>query len=150
MALFDRETDSAKERDGVPLDFGDHRVTLRRMGGANSDYEVELERALKPHRAAIRHGKLAKDVEEGIVFRVFAKTCVVRWETKASTMRKLEAGEADSWLDGIDMRGKLVPSTEDNVVAVYTALPGLFLDHRAAARGEDLFRLEQREDDAGN
>src|SRR6476469_5130584 len=118
MALFDRETDPAKERDGVPLDFGDHRVTLRRMGGAKSAYELELERALKPHRAAIRHGKRPKEEEEGIVFRVFAKTCVSRWETRASTMRKLAADEKDSWLDGVDMRGKLVNATEDNIVAV--------------------------------
>jgi hypothetical protein len=152
MALFDRETDPAKERDGVPLDFGDHRVTLRRMGGANSAYELELERALKPHRAAIRHGKLPKDKEEEIVFRVFAKTCVVRWETLASTVKHWPEGEAltDGHVDGIDMRGKMVNATEDNIVAVYKALPGLFLDHRAAARGEDLFRLEQLEDDAGN
>lgn len=150
MALFDRETDPVAEREGRPLDFGDHRVTLRRMGGANEAYEKELEKAMKPHRAAIRAGVLSAAKEREIVFRVFARTCVAKWETLKSSMRELVADEADGFVDGIDLRGKLVPFTEDNAVAVYTALPGVFLDHREGARGEQLFRLEQQESDAGN
>ena len=141
MALFDRETDPVKEKEGVPLDFGDYRVTLRRAGGANDRFELELDRALKPFRALLRHGKMPKAQEQELVFRVFSRTCIVKWETRT------EAGE---WQRGIDMRGTLVPDTEDNLVAVFQALPSVFLDVQAAAKGEDLFRLEQREDDTGN
>jgi hypothetical protein len=150
MALFDRETDPQKERDGVPLDFGDHRVTLRRQGGANDLYELELEKLSKPHRAAIRAGVLPRAKEQELVFRAFTRGCVARWETLKSTMGKLAEGEADGFVDGIDLRGKLVPFTEENAVAVYTALVGVFADHREAARGEQLYRLAQREDDSGN
>lgn len=140
MALFDRETDPEKERNGVPLDFGDYRVTLRRQGGANERYEQELEKETKPFRAALRAGCLAKSKEEELVFRAFARTCVARWETLVN----------GAFVDGIDMRGKLVPCNEDSLVAVFKALPGVFLDLREAARGEQLFRKEQQEDDAGN
>jgi hypothetical protein len=156
MALFDRETDPAKERDGVPLDFGDHRVTLRRQGGANDRYEQELEKISKPYRAAIRAGVLPKDREEELVMRAFLRGCVVRWETLASTLpdaeslRRNDLVASDGFVDGIDLRGKLVPYTEESALEVYKALRGVFLDHREAARGEQLFRLEQREDDSGN
>ncbi len=150
MALFDRETDPTKERDGVPLDFGDHRVTLRRQGGANEAYERELDKESKPFRAALRAGVFPKHREEEIVFKVFARTCLVKWETLKSTLGKLAEGEEDGFVDGIDLRGKLAPFTEENAVAVYKALPSLFLDHREAARGDQLFRLEQRESEAGN
>lgn len=153
MALFDRETDPAKERDGVPLDFGDHRVTLRRMGGANERYEQELEKLSKPHRAALRAGVLPREKEEELVMRAFLRGCVVRWETLASTLGRGTEGAAvqpDGFVDGIDLRGKLVPYSEENALEVYRALRGVFLDHREAARGEQLFRLQQREDDAKN
>lgn len=141
MALFDRETDPTKERDGVPLDFGDYRVTLRRQGGANDRYGIELEREMKPHRAALNAGVLPQAKVDEITFRAFARACVARWETLLSP---------EGWKDGIDMRGTLVPCNEENLVAVFKALPGVFLDLREAARGEQLYRLAQREDDAGN
>lgn len=149
MALFDRETDPSKERDGVPLDFGEYRVTLRRQGGANDRYEGELEKLSKPLRAAIRAGVLPKEKEEELLFRAFARGCVVRWETLASTLPGALGGDPQ-WLDGIDMRGTLVPCNEENLVTLFKALPVVYLELREAARGEQLFRLEHREDDAGN
>lgn len=150
MALFDRETDPQKERDGVPLDFGDYRVTLRRQGGANDRYGIELEKEMKPHRGALNAGVLPQAKVDEITFRAFARACVVKWETRKSTVLKLAEGEADGFMDGIDMRGLVVPCNEENLVAVFKALPGVFLDLREAARGEQLYRLAQREDDAGN
>lgn len=149
MALFDRETDPEKERNGVPLDFGDYRVTLARAGGANDKYELELERLLKPVRRLLAVGKLDKAKERELVFTAFARTIVRKWETLARSMNGADAAGAE-WLDGIDLRGKLVPATEANLVAVFTALPGVFLDLQEAAKSDQLFRLEQREDDAGN
>lgn len=152
MALFDRETDPAKERDGVPLDFGDHRVTLRRQGGANDRYELALDRLTKPFRAALRAGVLPKEKEEELVMQAFAEGCVAHWETLNSTLPGYdkERNGAPAFVDGIDHRGKLVPFSAENALVVYKALRGVFLDHREGARGEQLFRLEQREDDAGN
>lgn len=151
MALFDRETDPAKERDGVALDFGEYRVTLRRQGGANETYQRELDAALRPHRAVISAGAFPPAKMDEIVFRVFARSCVARWETKASTMPTVQViPGADGFVDGIDLRGKLVPATEENLVTVFTALPGVFLDLREAARNEQLFRHQQRENDRGN
>jgi hypothetical protein len=150
MALFDRETDPKKERDGVPIDFGEFRVTLRRQGGSNDAFEKELVKETEPYRAAIRAGMLSKSKDQEIIFRVFARTCVVKWETLKSSQGALPEGETDGFVDGIDMRGKLVPCTEDNLVALFKAIPGVFFDLREVSRGEQLFRLEQREDDAKN
>jgi hypothetical protein len=153
MPLFDRETDPQKERDGVALDFGEYRVTLRRQGGANDRYSVELEKESKPFRAAAAAGVLPQAKADEITFRAFARACVVKWETRASTL-PLPVDEClvsdDGFVEGIDMRGTLVPCNEENLLAVFTALPGVFLDLREAARGEQLYRLKQREDDAGN
>jgi hypothetical protein len=155
MALFDRETDPQKERDGVALDFGEYRVTLRRQGGANDRYGVELEKESKPYRGAAAAGVLPQAKQDEIMFRAFARACVVKWETLRSTLSEHERaqlvdGPLDGFVVGIDMRGKLVPCNEENLVKVFTALPGVFLDLREAARSEQLFRLKQREDDAGN
>ena len=158
MALFDRETDPQKERDGVALDFGEYRVTLRRQGGANDRYQAELEKESKPYRSAAAAGVLTAGKADEIAYRAFARACVVKWETLASTLPVNAAAglvmndlvASDGFALGIDMRGELVPCNEENLVAVFTALPGVFLDLREAARGEQLFRLKQREDDAGN
>jgi hypothetical protein len=158
MALFDRETDPQKERDGVALDFGEYRVTLRRQGGANDRYQAELEKESKPLRAAAAAGVLPQAKADEATYKAFARACVVKWETLASTLpADIAAGlirnnlvASDGFVAGIDMRGELVPCNEANLVAVFTALPGVFLDLREAARGEQLFRLKQREDDAGN
>lgn len=156
MALFDRETDPQKERDGVPLDFGEYRVTLRRQGGANDRYQVELEKESKPYRSAAAAGVLSQAKQDEIIFRAFARACVVKWETRASTLPNAadlvrnDLVGSDGFVNGIDMRGEIVPCNEENLVTVFTALPGVFLDLREAARGEQLYRLKQREDDAGN
>lgn len=133
----------------MALDFGEYRVTVRRQGGANDRYGIELEKEMKPHRAAAAAGVLPQAKVDEITFRAFARACVVKWETLASTLPGALGGDP-KWLDGIDMRGTLAPCNEENLVAVFTALPGVFLDLREAARGEQLFRLKQREDDAGN
>ena len=153
MALFDRETDPAKEREGVPLDFGDYRVTLARAGGANERYEAELERVTKPYRRAVSTGQMDPKKDRELMISVFAKTIVLKWETRAKALAGF-SGEvpqtADGFIRGIDFRGKLVPDNEANIVAVLTALPDVYLDLSEAARSNQLFRLEQREDDAGN
>jgi hypothetical protein len=150
MALFDRETDPRKERDGVPLDFGEYRVTLRRQGGHNDLYAKELEKLMKPHRPAIKAGVLPKDKDEEIMYRSFARACVVRWETKLSSMRKLAEDEEDVFVDGIDLRGKLVPCSEDALVAVFSAMRSIYNELSECARGDQLFHLGQQESDAGN
>jgi hypothetical protein len=150
MPLFDRETDPKKERDGVPIDFGDYRVTLRRQGGSNDAYGRELDKESKPYRSAINAGVFQKSKEEELVFRVFARTCVARWETLKSSLAPLPEGESDGFVDGIDFRGKLIPCTEDNLVTLFKALPSVFLDLREVSRGEQLFRLEQQESVAKN
>lgn len=153
MPLFDRETDPAKEKEGVPLDFGDFRVTLRRAGGANDTYELELDKALKPFRALIKHGKMDQKTMNELVYRVFARTCIVRWETRHKSMRNPPSTltpDDQGWVRGIDLRGTLVADDVETIVAVFQALPSVFLDIQSASRGEDLFRLEQREDATGN
>ena len=123
-------------------------LPLSRIDEARADLDATVD------RVAVLAGRRRR-FRRALPQRAFARACVVKWETLRSTLSeheraKLVDGPLDGFVVGIDMRGKLVPCNEENLVKVFTALPGVFLDLREAARSEQLYRLQQREDDAGN
>ena len=155
MALFDRETDPTKERDGVPFDRGEYEVTLRRRGGTNDAFDVELNKLMKPFRAAQAAGVLLQEKLTELTARAFIRTCIVRWRTLESALPGYDPNTlagAPRLLDGIqDRSGKLVPATEETMLPALTGgMTSVLEELLALSSREQAYRLLQREDDAKN
>lgn len=155
MALFDRETDPQKERDGVAFNRGEYEVTLRHRGGLHDRFDTELQALMKPYRAAQAAGVLPQEKLYECTARAFIRANIVRWRTLESALPgyvpDTNAGEP-RFLDGIqDRTGKLVPATEETMLPALTGGMSRILDELLAlASREQAYRLLQREDDAGN
>jgi hypothetical protein len=154
MALFDRETDPAKERDGVPFDRGEYEVTLRRRGGTNDRFDVELSRLMKPHRVAQAAGVFSHETQTECTARAFIRSCIVRWRTWSSAVPGYDPGRdgEPKLIDGIQNRdGTIVPATEETMLPALTGgMTGELEELLLLSTREQAYRLLQREDDAGN
>ena len=105
MSLFeDYATSPEAEKNGVRVQFTDFWIQCARAGGANKQYEKELERAMRPHRHASDTGKLSEDVARGVLKEVYAKTIVKAW-----------GGDGLKKEDGSDWG----PCTAENVLALF-------------------------------
>jgi hypothetical protein len=155
MALFDRETDPAKERDGVPIVFADYdyvRLTLARTTN-NERLKLEVERITREFRGRV--GAAVEAERERAWLLAVCRICIGKWETLLSTMRPVPTDvtpDADGYAPGIDMRGKLIPYTPERAVEVFETR-GLE-DFREAVLHQSRqginFRLQNLETDTGN
>jgi hypothetical protein len=154
MALFDRETDPAKERDGVPFDRGEYEVTLRHRGGLHDRFDTELQALMKPHRAAQAAGVLPQEKLYECTARAFIRANIVRWRTLSSAVPGYdpERDGPPKFVDGIQDRSRnIVPATEETMLPALTGGMSRVLDELLSlAAREQAYRLLQREDDAGN
>ena len=79
MELNKLKTDSQKEVEGVWHDLGEGaRIKIARAG--NKAYAEYIQKAMKPHRKAIKAGTLSDKVAEKIVVGALAETVLLDWE----------------------------------------------------------------------
>lgn len=158
MPLFDLKTSKSKERDGVPLDFTDYRVTIRRSGGANASFEQEYTKQTKQYRRVIALGKLPEAKDKEITYKVYATSVVKLWETCLQTLPEQaqtpelvkEAEGNQGFVKGIDWDGVLIPSNPENIAKLFHEIGDVFLEIREASSGSDLFLEDQRLKDSKN
>lgn len=74
------ETDKTMEKDGVVLDFGVAKFTVRRAGGANRKYSMSFEKFANPHRKAMRTSTLAEEKQREIMLNTYYEAVIVSWE----------------------------------------------------------------------
>lgn len=143
-------TDVSLETKGIIIDYGMDRIKIARAGGANKKFERLLEAKTKHLRRAIQIGAISNEQSNVIMREVFAETVVLDWETNTGTLVE------PKWEKGIDPKdagktGKaLLPVNAENVNAVFTNLPDLFIDLQQQAQAGALYRLEINEASAGN
>lgn len=145
MSIYDLyKTDSKLEKDGVPLLFADEelRITIARAGGGNTKYDRIIAANVKPYKRAIQSDLLSTDKANDILYKTFAESVIVKWETKVD-------GE---FKEGLELEGVpgLQPATMPNMVKVFKALPDLFEEIKAEALKVSNFRNMVREEDAKN
>jgi len=143
MSLYaDFKTSEKLEVDGVRFLNGGFAYTLGRSGGANKKFAKLFERLARPHRRQLENGSLDNTVAERLMRDVFAKTVVLRWETR---------NEEGEWVDGIELEdGSVVPATPEILVRVFEDLPDLFAQIVEDAKSTTYFRQAGMDDDVGN
>lgn len=138
------KTDAILETKGVEIDYGTHRVTIARAGGANKKYARVLEQKTKPYRRAIATETLPDDRGMELLQETYAEAIILNWETKVNGkfVRGIEPPPGED--------SKLLPVTPANIVMTFKKLPELFIDLQTQAGRVAIFREIILEDDAGN
>jgi hypothetical protein len=113
---------------GITLDFGGGAtVTIHRAGGTNAKFM----RAAAKRRARLNAAKNDLDASLRVLAEVYAEAIVLGWT-------------------GIELDGKAVPYSKENVIAAFVAVPEFFNMIRQEAEEAGNFRDGEREADAGN
>lgn len=136
------KTSESLETKGIILDLGAARVRVARAGGANKKFAKALEKATAPYQAAIQAGSMSEKQANEVLFRVYAQTIVLGWETMDA-----EPGEdgLPTYSHGIDPEDageegeELLPVNADNVFKVFKNLPELFKKIRVDTASKQLF-----------
>lgn len=142
MPLRDRyKTNTARETEGVWLEFDDCRVKIRRAGKSNK----EFVKALSKYSRELQLKTLNEERTQAISRQVFASTVICGWET-------LVDGE---WVEGIDpaelgQEGDLLPVSSEHVEAVLKELPEFWEVLLEYASDRETFIAANREENAKN
>ena len=130
------------ESGGVIIDYGSFRVTIARAGGYNKRFAKALEAITKPYRRAMQTETMDNDIAIELLYKVYADTVIIKWETKVD----------DEWKIGIEQPDDedLLPVNAENIIKTFTQLPDLFLDIREQSNRIAIFREEILENDSGN
>jgi len=129
------------ETKGVVIQYDEGvEITVARAGGANKKFAKVLTKLSKPHRRAIQTETVPEGVERELVLRTYAQTVVMGW--KGITKDIITGNDTDA--------SEELPCVEENIVAVFTALPDLFEDVAKMSQDISLYRAEVLEDDSKN
>lgn len=135
------KTDSKLETEGVTFEIADTRVTMSKAGVGNPAYATAMTKRTQAHRRQISRGELSPEQELNILRQVYADSIILNWEIR----------NGDGWRQGIPAEdGSIRPFNKDNVVAVLTELPELFLELQNLASNFQNYRAETLEADSGN
>lgn len=125
-------TDTAKERDGVGIQYGSSlKVLIARAGGNNAAFKKAIEELTRPYRRMIQNDMLPRELDTALMHKAYAKTIVRGWE---------------NFVD----EGEEVPFTEANCVAMFDKWPEFFEFVKAEASRVANYRTAALEADAGN
>lgn len=132
------QTDNAKERDGVVIEYDDlGKITIARAGGANTRYNTAIYQKMQPYRRQLQLKQNKLDDKTIKLMRrlnmeLFAETVVLGWE-------------------GIcDAEGVELPFSKEACLNLFNDLPALFDDLLARANDLSTFQAEEIEEDAKN
>lgn len=139
MNLFEQfETDSAKECDGVTVDYGKNKdgtvisFVLSNMGKSNKGYVKLLSAKLKPYQRQIDMKTVSNDLMEDVLKDVFVGSILKGWQN----------------VQGAD--GIAIPFNKENALELFNKLPRLYDALNANANDISLFRVAALENEAGN
>ena len=138
------DTDSKLELDGVweTMCYNDDETPIEfliaRRGGANKDFDKELELQTRPHRAAIDAGKMPAKLQTEISKRVFVKTVLRDW-------RGVQQNEFDE-----SGSTELVPYSPEKALELFSLMDDIYTDAAVKSVNRERFMRQKREDVAKN
>lgn len=133
-------TDTKKETEGVEIPYPDAAnsdgsiptFVIARAGKSNKKYSRMLERATKPHRHAMKTGTISNETSEKLMMDVFVDTLLLDWKHVQ------------------DRNGKTIVYNRENAIALMKELPDLYADLTNQTQQIELFREEEKEEEAKN
>lgn len=118
------KTDQTKETEGVVVDFGNFRCTVRRAGGANKAFQKAMETIVNPYRRIIQLGTMAEGKMKELLAEGYSRAIITNWEF----LKDSEDGLSEpTWTKGIELPdGTIGEVTPENVKAVLIDQPDIF------------------------
>jgi hypothetical protein len=135
------ETVPSLEQQGVVLEYAEGvEMMVARAGGSNKKFSRVLTRLSKPHRRAIQTEILDEKIGNRLMMEAYAEAVVMSWKgfTKDIITKNDEDGDVQ------------LECTQENIIAVFEALPELFADVQKMSQTMSLYRAETLEADSGN
>lgn len=127
---------------GVTYEDEDVRIRVTYAGTENTRYDKMLKLKLKPFETQIRNDNFSDAAFHKVLAGVYAATVVLSWEV---------LNENGEWVSGIyDESGEIMPYSEENVKKGFSLGQRLFTDVIKVATNFNLFRQNQKEEDAKN
>lgn len=140
--------DAEITKEGIWYEDEDVRIKVTFAGDENTRYTKMLKTLLKPYETRIRNDNFPDAEFQKVLAKVYAATVVQQWEVKKYENDEDEVG---TFVPGIyDESGNIMPYTEENVVFGFQHGKRLFNDIVKVATNFNLFRQDQKEEDAKN
>lgn len=140
------KTDKALETEGVWLEveINEHngqpiRIHVARMARSNKAYAKALDKATKPHNAAIQNETLSEAIAAKMMKNVFVDTILLGWDNLPKS--ELTGNEDDT---------DELPFTRENALALFDEMDDLYQDWEKRAKAASNFREAERVVSAGN
>jgi len=142
------KTDQKKETEGVIVDFGNFRVTVRRAGGANKAFQKAMERIVAPYRRIAQLGTMQEGKMRELLAEGYAEAIITNWEYQ----KEAEDGLGEPvWTKGLELAdGSIGEVTQENVKTVLVAQPDIFDMVKDVADNLRNYRTEDDEAAKGN
>lgn len=138
--------DATREETGVAVRYTNFRLTLARAGGANRQFNRELDAELRQHRVAMRRGAVPQEILDDIDLRLYASAVVKNWETLVP-----QEDGSEKWVVGIEAEnGDILPFSKEQVYAMFKKYPEFYEDVKLQANRIQLYRAAVQEDLEGN
>lgn len=144
-AIYDRYiTDTVKETTGVVKDFGDFVVTIRRAGGANESFGVELAKAFKPYQQVMELDEMPEEKSRELYYGVTARTNIVHWSFKApdpsDPSKKVLLPGLGYAEDGVG----IIQASVDNLIELFKTAHELWVEIKMFAERRENYLLQNR------
>lgn len=148
-AIYDRYiTDPSKETNGVVKDFGDFVVEIKRSGGANEAFGIELAKAFAPYQQVMELNEMPEQKTRELYYDVTARTTIGRWWFKAphpteegKTVNLLGLGYGDVVVNG---ERSVIDATPTNLVELFTKAHELWVDIKMFAERREHYLAQTR------
>lgn len=141
-------TDQNILKEGIWYEDEDVRIKVTYAGDENARYTKMLKAMLKPYETRIRNDNFPDSEFQKILAKVYAATVVLEWEVKKYENDEDEVG---TFVPGVyDENGEIMPYGEGSVVLGFQYGKRLFNDIVKLATNFNLFRQDQKEEDAKN
>ena len=122
MNIYSLKIDENKVNDGVWCQAFGAEFLIRRL--KNKDAQSMLNKLLKPHKAAQRHGTLKDEVLTDIMVKVISETVLMDWKSVE------------------DQKGKEIPFNPENAYKLLSEIEPLRETILEFAQDQDLFKVE--------
>lgn len=139
------KTDASLERKGIGIEFPANAdgtipcIHVARAGRNNPDYQVVVDRIMKPHRRAMAMDILPQDKKDALTREAFAEAGIVGWSNVLA-----------SDVTGDPKAEGFVPYTKASAVALLTNLPDLYAALIEISVDHSSYLQMAKEDDAKN
>ena len=138
------QTDTSAEVHGRDLDLGVCVITCARAGGSNLEFEDDFSKTFEPFTQVMQLGEMPEAKARELTYGVYARRVIKRWRYRDPETLELHDGM------GLDDEGRVVPTTVQGIVDLFTSAHDMYLKVRQFASSMETYSLANQQAAAKN